>query len=82
MFPVTEGPSTKCLLYISYITSCNTEYILVIFDIQSYGFFGLLVVHLFRRSVSFSVIRFSFYLVLRIWSNGPARLDNIEHINI
>ena len=43
---------------------CNTEYILVIFDIQSSGFFGHLVFYLFSRSVIYSV--------LCIRSNGPA----------
>ena len=35
--------------------------------------FGLLVFYLFGRSVTNSVVWFSTYFVLWIWSNGPAQ---------
>ena len=53
----------------------DTEYILVMFDIWSYGFFGHMIFYLFGRLVINSVIQFSIYLVLCIRSNEPACKD-------
>ena len=51
--------------YWKYNTSCNTEYILVIFYIWSYGFLGPMVFYLF-----------SIYSVIRFWSNGPVSFQS------
>ena len=48
---------------------CNTEYILIIFDIQSYSFFGHMVFYLFGRLLNYSVVWFFIYSVFWILSN-------------
>ena len=73
-FIYTYHIQTESAIYaiVPWFVTGMTGYILVIFDIRLYGFFGLLVFYLFGRSVSFSLIQFSIYWILRIRFNGPA----------
>ena len=71
--PRSGLPSTYWV-HISGITCCvipSRYYTSLLFYLMV--IFGLLVFYLFGRSVSFSVIQFSIYSVLRIRSTVPAR---------